>query len=491
MSKPSDKIITKWLNAISRTYLLFNSKPELAKEVEFDSLSSNNNFAKMHGEFRRSSTFHELERQVEEYTYEGYSLELLLNEYEQASKLYVSIIKGISGFDFSVKDNIEHYMLDYVFGSHKDKYPITKSQQRILERIYEMDHKSNDGHNAAIIYLLLLGVIPEYTSKKGVSINIENDFSKTFSHLREFFAYNNYTNSTLESFQLQHKNGTIHYNRLSLIFLTDLILDEYRSNFDEIERYNTEEESTKAFCRIMEIEDIMWEDQSTYKQGIYKFWKFQYLASSNTYYLSHYTFQDNEFSQQRYECIIQSIEDKLYMTINHPDAIKDIIEGNYSSLQYRSKFTCDFEVDDLGRVEKINFKDLLPNKDVFSIKTLFAIYDNKRIERYKNLGEAKIKTYTHFWLTASAITKENIFFRNFKEIEDGNGEYRIETLEEYYVLPIADEALQRVSILDNIGIVVVDDSRYIFIGPLKRVYNISSSKEMEKNRISKSRTIYS
>lgn len=494
MSKSKDDIIGDWLNAISRTSLLFNTKQELAEHIGYPSLLNNNSISKIKEPFRKRAILHELEREVKSYTIDEYDLEFFLDNYEEASKFYQRYISGRKPFDLSNNSNIVGEMLDYVYGDHILAECLSESQKDLFCKIYDAERDRID-IDASILLAMILGVLPEYDSRKGDVKNINNDFNTVFAFLESYFDKRQYHNAQLKIFLDQYRGRSkdnIIRNRLFLAHSIWMVLVDYKTLYNEQERYELNVDLEEEYRRLPGLEDCFWEEES-FKQDVKVYWTFN-LNDSWTYFLDKYEYKDRKLTKLRYECIFLREEGGLYAVINHPDYAKELLNGDYSSFKNRAKFQIEYDCnDDSKLIDKIQFIPILPNPKIFSVRELHRIKDVERIERYKKLGPAQLLECYNYVRTAYAITRDAIFFQDFEEIVNAKGDVDIKLCDNsFYALrmPEDDEILFNITLKDNIGILTLGGRKYIYLAPLFKSFEITTEEEMGKNNVVKTNHIY-
>lgn len=489
-----DDIIGDWLNAISRTALLFNTKQELAEHIGYPALMNNNSLSKIKEPFRKRAILHELEREVKSYTLDGYDLEMFLDDYEEASRFYKRNIIGHKPFDISNKNNIVGEMLDYVYGDHILAEKLSKNQRNLFCKIYDAE-RDREKIDASILLALILGVLPEYDSRKGDVENINGDFNVTFAYLESYFTERQYHNAQLKIFLDQFRGKSkdnLTRNRLSLVYSIWMVLVDYKFQYNEQERYELNTDLEEEYRRLPDIEDCFWEE-SSYKQDVKVFWTFT-LNGSWTYFLDRYEYKDKQLKKLRYECVFLREEGILYVVVNHPDYVKELLKGDYSSFQNRAKFQVEYDCDnDTNLIDRIQFIPVLSNPKVFSVNELHRIKDEGRIERYKNLGPAQLVDSYRFWKTAYAITRDAIFFQDFEEIVNEKGDVDIKLKDNSFYelrMPEDDDILFNITLKDNIGIMILDGRKYIYIAPIYKSFDITTEEDMASNGVIKTNHIF-
>lgn len=469
----------KWLNMIARTSLLFNTKKELAEHIGYPALTNNNNLSKIKGDFKKRAILHELGREAKEYTYDEFDIEAFLRSYEEASKFFIRKMEGRKMFTLGDDKCVVERLLDHVYGGRKE----TDSK---VEKIFQMVYdpvKDYEKINTAILLALIMGILPEHNSKKGDAGDIDKDFMTAFRYLEEYFTSRKYSNAQLQIQRENLKRRGAKRNRLVLVYFIEVALLEYKTLHNEQERYELNTDVEDDFLCLPGIEDCYWVE-TTFRQGVSVFWKFA-LNGSGSYFLDRFEYMDKELTRTRYEIIFIGEEGEVRAVVNHPDFIKDILDGDYSSLKNRAKFRIECDNDE-GQVVRIMFNPIMANARVFAVKELRKETNADKIEWYDKLASAKTENNYSFWKTAYAITHDAIFFRDYEEDTADNGEARIRTLDSFYALNIGqNDSLANITLKDNIGILTSGGKKYIYIGPLFKAYDITTEEEMTKNGVIK------
>lgn len=476
-----------WLNMIARTSLLFNTKKEMAEHIGYPALANNNSLSRIKGDFKKRAILHELEREAKEYTFDGFDIEYFLQRYEEASRHFALNMEGRKMFTLGDEKCAVESLLDFVYGDHTlpgipMPDPLRNKAKKLFPQIYDPD-KDFEKVDMAILLALILGILPEHNSKKGDVDDIDKDFNTAFKYLDEYFTSRNYHNAQLRILQDNLKKRGAKRNRLALVYSIEAALLDYKSLHNEQERYELNTDVEDDYLYLPGIEDCFWKE-TTFEQGVSVFWRFT-LNDSGTYFLDRYEYRDRELTKTQFEIVFLEEEGEVRAVINHPDFVKDILAGDYSSLENRAKFSIDCDKAD-GQVVRINFSPIMANANVFTAKELHRVTDTGVIEWYKKLTSTKMGNDYSLWKTAYAITREAIFFRDYEETTAENGEAGIRPLDSFYALNIGqDESLANVTLKDNIGILTTKGKKYIYIGPLLKAYDISTEDLMEQNGIFK------
>lgn len=477
----------KWLNMIVRTSLLFNTKKELAEHIGYPALTNNNNLSRIKGDFKKRAILHELGREAKEYTFDEFDIETFLRSYEEASKFFIRNMEGRKLFTLGDEKCVVERLLDYVYGGRKETDP---KVEKIFKMVYD-PVKDYEKRNTAILLALIMGILPEHNSKKGDAGDIDKDFMTAFRYLEEYFTSRAYSNAQLRIQRENLKRRGAKRNRLALVNSIEVALLEYKSLHNEQERYELNTDVEDDFLCLPGIEDCYWVE-TTFRQGVSVFWKFT-LNGSGTYFLDRFEYRDKELTKTRYEIIFLGEDGEVRAVINHPDFIKDILAGDYSSLESRAKFRIECDRNE-GQVVRIMFNPIMANAKVFAGKELRKVTNADKIEWYDKLASAttapKKENEYSFGRTAYAITRDAIFFRDYEEAAADNGEACIRTLDSFYALNIGqNDSLANITLKDNIGILTSDGRKYIYIGPLLKAYDITTEEEMTKNGVIKTNHI--
>lgn len=474
--------VGNWLNMIARTSLLFNTKREMAEHIGYPALANNNSLSKIKGDFKKRAILHELEREAKEYTFDGFDIEYFLRRYEKASHHFALNMEGRKPFTLGDEKCVVESLLDFVYGGGKLPDHISETAKKYFLAIYDPG-KDFEKVDMAILLALILGILPEHNSKKGDVDDIDKDFNTAFKYLDEYFTSRNYHNAQLRILQGNLKKRGAKRNRLALVYSIEAALLDYKSLHNEQERYELNTDVEDDYLYLPGIEDCFWKE-TTFEQGVSVFWRFA-LNDSGSYFLDRYEYRDKELTKTRLEVVFLEEEGEVRAVINHPDFVKDILAGDYSSLENRAKFSIDCDKAN-GQVVKINFSPIMANANVFTAKELRRVTDTGVIEWYQKLASTKMENDYSLWRTAYAITHEAIFFRDYEETTADNGEASIRQLDSFYALNIGqDESLANVTLKDNIGILTTKGKKYIYIGPLLKAYDISTDDLMEQNGVFK------
>ncbi|NDV81712.1 hypothetical protein [Bacteroides sp. 51] len=257
------------LNQTVRLRLFRNTNDELGQYIEYN-LRSNNSIKNI-PPFTARCIFRELSRETYEQLDEVLDLEKILDWYKTASEFYDKYIKGRK--KVLQKENI-HVLLKYTY---IDDYQLPNDKTFLKDIAINM---YGQGIEMSIILLLMLDVLPLYTSTKGDVRNIMADFRKIYSFLREFIECDEflYRLPVLDRLEKVARESTC-CNRAFLIYTTLTVLETYScfSNSQNLYAANMEVVKNKV---LLDLGDCFWVEPELLSAPTV-FWHFEQVVTDD------------------------------------------------------------------------------------------------------------------------------------------------------------------------------------------------------------------
>ena len=377
------------INVIANTCLLFCDRESMTSHIGFNMNSNNASSMKP---FMQKATFCELSNEVYDWYNGDVDLETLLDDYKEASEIFDSYFKRSYSINLH-KDNFEN-----------DADAIKKRQQiiKILNFFYSDDSqtaeeiaflnnekkiqlhiiKEKETQFHAIFILLMIGLIPTYSSKKGAATQLLADFHELMFFLREYGRQASISDSIRESPILTRfetwvkENDESNLRRIDLIKMTKDFADVI-IGFSSPE--NTFHINQQLNLLYPDLEGF-WSESKTLGS---QFWKFEKI--DNGYLLYKYKLDSNEkkIEYTKYECYIY--EENLNETtfyVCHPTFIRSLVEKKQSN-NYREWHKCDIIEKD-GKITQLSFHHAIRLSTGMLPKCLYCI---EKDSYYKELLE--------------------------------------------------------------------------------------------------------
>ena len=362
------------INVIANTCLMFCDRKSMSKHIDYD-MEANN--ASSMVPFRQKSTFCELANEVSNWFDGDFDLETLLCDYKMVSDCFASYFKRSYSIDLNsdaIAENKREQIFSIInfFNSVDTESSISEISFLNSEKISIL--KKIKGNKTTlfqtIFILLLVGLIPSYSSKKGSARQIIRDFHLLMNFLREYARQANIAEEArlspvLIRFETWVKeNDENEIRRIDLIIMTKIF-------FDVVYGYSSAENIflfNKQIDYIYPDLDGFWSDNEI--PGSH-FWKFEKL--SNGYYLYEYNLKNRILESTKYECYIygKSTDDASFY-VCHPSMMRKIVEHDNIDL-FQEWVDGDVTKNKNGTIIKLSFHPTIRMSTPILPKALYRI----------------------------------------------------------------------------------------------------------------------
>ncbi len=303
--------IIDYLRIIERTRLLYNSTEELAEKVGF-SLNSGNGLVRMGGKsaFIKKGIFRELAYEVREST--GLDLQEVIELYIQADVFLDKLGKK------QKPEVVCHQLISCFYGDAET----VEAAARINDKL--------EARHVPLLVLLLLGILPRISSKKGDVENIGDDYHKVFQLMRETVC-NNIPVKVLPALMQMEEIARKHpenMRRIDLISTVNTILNAYGSMSTRIRLIMSNMDMMEN-SEYPPIEGIWTEDDASTV-----FWQFEQIT--NGFFLYHWILnkEKHELRYKRYFIRFIREEEGVWAAVLDPRNIASVISGKPTPNEY-------------------------------------------------------------------------------------------------------------------------------------------------------------
>lgn len=467
----SDQTLQDQLNHVVLLRLFCNTNQELSKYIGYK-LSSNNSIKRV-SPFMARGIFRELCWKTQEQLPDSLALEELLVEYEKTSSFFKEHIKENSSLlqEDSICELLKYvYIADYQLPA--EKKDLHKPGAEIIEQNLHMP----------ILLLLMLKILPSYTSRKGDVKDPVGDFHRVYQFLRRFIAANSMFDElpVLERFEKQVSDGT-YCNRLFLIYVTSIALNTFSCYMNPQELYALNA-SVNEVRIMLNVDEAIWVEPEMLSTPSV-FWRFERLAT-NDYFLYRYALntEKKELVYIRYEVsFINDSREQLTLFVDTPASILPIIENKTFPDDVWAIFAC--KLDSWEMPHSIELRSLLPNGANFPAKKLIRLTEKNKEEQLMRCldGAYAIKNkfpeldYT-LLLYPLAITRDCIYIKDEERSEDD--------APVYYCIPKAlNEGLEDITVKDAVGVLTINGRKYINFVPLMLCLEVTDEAKCQESGV--------
>ena len=471
VSSKSNEELKDLLNRVIRLRFFRNTNKELSNYICYD-LLSNNGIRKM-SEFTARCIFRELSREMQQTLDVSWNMENVLAKYEQASAFYDKHIRGkeIARNDCFVLLN-SFYVNDYQLPGEK-KFLITLLPEIRTQNIY-----------MPILLLLMLKVLPLYTSTKGDVKDIKSDFRVIYSFLKEFIGQNEQLISLpiLERCEKEVNRGD-YCNRLFLIYTAIVTLEVYQGFMNPTDLY-ARNDAVRDEMLLFDLNETFWAEPNMLTTPTV-FWKFEQLATED-YFLYRYAIntEQKRINYIRYEVIFK--EDKnqgILMIVESPTRILAFLDNNKMFEENSYWYAC--EMDNYETPSVIELQKLLdfgtselPDRKLIKLQDERLIAELQQClspKRYKIINQYPESDY-NLILNDIAITSEYIYFNNQSD-EQGN-------VNSYYRVPKSlNNGLSSITSNDHVGVMKLNGRVYLTFVPLILYIDVTDADACQKSGV--------
>jgi len=367
------------INVIANTCLMFCDRKSMSDHIDYD-METNN--ASSMVPFRQKSTFCELANEVSNGFDGDFDLETLLCDYKIASDCFASYFKRSYSIDLNsdaIAENKREQIFSIInfFNSVDTESSISEISFLNSEKISIL--KKIKGNKTtlfqAIFILLMVGLIPSYTSKKGSAKQIMRDFHLLMNFLREYARQANIAEQARSSpvlirFETWVKeNDEDEVRRIDLIIITKIF-------FDVVYGYSSAENTflfNKQINYIYPDLDGFWSDNEI--PGSH-FWKFEKL--SNGYYLYEYNLisENRRLEYTKHECYIyEEKKNKISFYVCHPTFMKKMVENDNTEF-LQEWVNCKITENKECKITRLSFHPTIRVSSPLLPKNLYHIEDD-------------------------------------------------------------------------------------------------------------------
>jgi len=406
------KDYAEMINVIANTCLMYCDRASLGTHIGYN-LETNN--ASSMVPFRQRSTFCELANEVSLWYDKEVDLETLLHDYKDASNLYSDFKRSYSiDLHNTVAEEkrlqIIHIInfLNPVVDNDSEIVFLNDDKKQIL-----YDSKEESTQFQAIFILLMVGLIPTYSSKKGSASHIIEDFHLLMDFLRK---YGEQAPSAdiikgspiLTGFETWVKeNDESELRRVDLINMTKKFL-ETSFGFSSFENSFLLNKQIERF--YPEIEGF-WSDSPT--PGSH-FWKIEMLANAYIIYDFNLKSDTKELVFTKFEGYIYGKDtDEASLFICHPSMVRKMI-NHEDSQNFKEWSELDIEDDENGKITKLKLHPRIRIGNGMLPMNLYRIDNEEYYESILNNNQLEIKNlfsddeYSLFF-NQYAITREHLY----------------------------------------------------------------------------------
>lgn len=364
------------INVIANTCLLFCDRKSMSSHIDYDMEANNASSMK---EFRQRSTFCELSSEVSRW-YDGeIDLATLLVDYQEASYI-CSDFKRSYSIDLHSADvaevkrqrifNVINFFNPVVDTDYDISF-LNEDKKLILNKIKE----EKTTQFQAIFILILVGLIPSYSSKKGAASYIIDDFRLLMDFLRKYgeqapttdFVKKSPILSRFETWVKENEKSEI--RRIDIINMTRIYLE---TNFGYSSALNTFL-FNKQIDRIYPDLDGFWSDNEI--PGSH-FWKFEKL--SNGYYLYEYNLisENRRLEYTKHECYIyEEKKNKISFYVCHPTFMRKMVENDNTEF-LQEWVDCKITENKECKITRLSFHPTIRVSSPLLPKNLYHIEDD-------------------------------------------------------------------------------------------------------------------
>jgi hypothetical protein len=387
-----------YLNAISRTRLLFNTSEELVAFTGYKLAGTT--FSKYGGNhlFAKRAAFEALDEMRVKSVDKDYHLRIVLEDYKRASDFYTQF-KRHRYFCNNTDSYVE--LIEYCYGKR-----MSLSDSQLATDIGEMDKGSVTIADSIIPILILIsaGIIPSYWNKKAHDADINADFATMVTFVMEMVEKSSeFSMQPIISRFRAQQDDEIPKNRFYLIRCFEIILLTLR------QRSSPElmTQATNNLCfRAFNIDGI-WKAEEREE-----YWRFKRLDEDLAYYAYRYMVTDQEiWLYERYEVVFADAGKSVSSSFTSSDAIEDLVKNGEILPEHISLLAIEFDDPDSPSVLTLIY-DGADGLDIACTLSLVKDVDEDsslttHIE--KGISIKPDKDY-QLYTKAVAITKTHVYY---------------------------------------------------------------------------------
>ncbi len=400
------------INVIANTCLLFCDRKSMGDHIDYK--MEENNASSM-TPFRQRSTFCELANEVSLWYDKEVDLETLLHDYKDASNLYSDFKRSYSiDLHNTVAEEkrlqIIHIInfLNPVVDNDSEIVFLNDDKKQIL-----YDSKEESTQFQAIFILLMVGLIPTYSSKKGSASHIIEDFHLLMDFLRK---YGEQAPSAdiikgspiLTGFETWlNDNDESEVRRIDLINMTRRFLETSFGYSSAENTFLLNQQINRLYPDI----DGFWSDSQT--PGSH-FWKFEKIVNGYNLYEFNLKRENRSLEYTKYECYIYGEDtDNASFFICHPSMMRKLV--NHENTDFFKEWTdATVTKNEDGVINKMSFHPTIRMNAPILPRTMYRIEDSGLYQNTLDNSQLNQINLFHdddytFYLNRYAITIEYLY----------------------------------------------------------------------------------
>ncbi len=491
MSKKEQKYYEDLLRAVDRTHLVFSKNSDAERLVGLK-LTPNNGLVKKGGKdpFLKKAIFHELEMVTRQIVGDdGFSLEQLLHEYEDAYNYYKTL-QRMKFFNLSLYKEEERSkqqlkivkdLFKYLICFEERPKKLRKNISTVLDDIYSLD--KGYGMITTIMILLFLDVLPSFEKGKQV-IDIKAEFKVVLDFCKKYIADDPLLFNQIQDLPLYDEEinnlSDFELCRVNLIWYAYILFGRISAHTDSTSLYMANS-VRKRSCYGRYYLDGIWENTENEKE----FWSIKRIENSPEYIFTKWIVENNNGQNKyKYSTYLLLFNNPNQATIRGPKYVHHYVTSKRLWLNDVSYFT--IEANDELKPTKLCFNSAFSKAFPFPPtlkKSKYSIVaDNIPIistpdESDKNNKFVKQENIPHFEIYDKFycldFLEEKIpidpsydyLFEPALHAVSFNAVYIFNTEDSdfrYYRIPVErDKSLRDVNMNDTSGIVWLRGKRYI------------------------------
>lgn len=460
------------LNDLYTLRLFRNTKKDFGDYIEY-SLTTNNSILKIKP-FTARCLYRELSKQIQFDINENISIDEILRSYKETSEVYSQIKKS----RLHLMDIETLYL--FLRCNLINDLPFPDDNKKI-QKIVKILNRYEYVVDIAILLLMILDILPTYTSRHGDIKNINGDFSRLF-HFLDDFIKTEPTIQYLPALEIMKSGFSIpsHQNRLYLIYMARRVLETFGTIMNPIQKYNAYA-NVKQESKLLDITGSYWHETMEVNNTT-TYWQFKRMATDD-YCLFRYQFKIDKKEIHCCSYIALFMNDMGVITLysaSNSFAKSIVIHKKLTSHNEQAWYEC--RLDNEVAPTKIGLIKLLAGTSILDIRSISKLTDKEKINKldiwmkeYKLVNNTNDE-YTYMRATV-AITPNDLFI---KQEESEN----IDKMPLYYRIPKElNEGLKNVKLEDFIGILKMNNRIYIGIEPLLLYFDITDEEAIMNSQI--------
>lgn len=391
-------LYAEYLNAISRTRLLFNTSEELVAFTDYKLAGTS--FSKYGGNhlFAKRAAFEALDEMRVKSVDKDYHLKTVLEDYKKASDFYTRF-KRHRYFCRNTDSYVE--LIEYCYGKRSS---LTDSQ--LAADIGEMDNDSVTIADSIIPILILIstGIIPSYWNKKTHDADINADFATMVSFVMGMVEKSSEFSMqpVISKFRSQ-QDDEIPKNRFYLIRCFEIILLTLRQTASPVLMTQA---TNSIYFRTFKLDGIWKAEERD------EYWRFEKFDDDLAYFAYRYMVTERDiWLFERYEVVFADAGSSVNSSFTSSEAIEDLVK--YGDILPEHISLLAMEYDDPDSPSMLTFiYDGADGLDIACSLSLVKNVDensNLAIHIKKGISIKPDKDY-QLYTKAVAITNTHVYF---------------------------------------------------------------------------------